>query len=254
MLSPSSCYCRAGSPELLDCPLYRPECPWRLGYRMLQSHYARPPPPSPASLPHEAALACDCRTPDPRTTTTNHPNVTKFRYRISAEHRTPHNTGTPHKTHTKKSELHAVPKRPCHPTTSHNPTTLGPRHQTHPHPPHNKHTTPPPHRKNATERNPTGAEGRRVGWVGLVGGSHRLVLLQCGEEDACRGGCARTAFYIYMSGLFCGVWTPVWGRGSPWVPPLVEASLPCSRFVVCATAPAPLGFCAGGGCPSDGRF
>ena len=84
---------------------------------MLQSHYARPPPPSPASLPHEAALACDCRTPDPRTTTTNHPNVTKFRYRISAEHRTPHNIGTPHKTHTKKSELHAVPKRPSHPKT-----------------------------------------------------------------------------------------------------------------------------------------
>jgi hypothetical protein len=68
------------------------------------------------------------------------------------------------------------------------------------------------------------------------------------------GGCTGGGSYTYVSGLFCGVWTPVWGRGSPWVPPLVEASLPCSRFVVCATAPAPLGFCAGGGCPSDGRF
>ncbi len=28
------------------------------------------------------------------------------------------------------------------------------------------------------------------------------------------------------------------GRSSPWVPPLVKASLPRSRFVLCATAPA----------------
>lgn len=44
------------------------------------------------------------------------------------------------------------------------------------------------------------------------------------------------------------------GVGTPWVPPLLEASLPCNHFVLCVAAPAPLGFCAGGRGPSDGRF
>jgi len=66
------------------------------------------------------------------------------------------------------------------------------------------------------------------------------------------GGCTRRGRHIYVSGLFWGWWTPVWVGAALGSLRCVEASLPCSRFVLFAAAPAPLGFCAGGGGPSDG--
>ena len=101
-----------------------------------------------------------------------------------------------------------------------------------PHPPHNKETG----TKSRTKKAKT--VPKTAGFCGLFGivwwGMYRWGVVYI---------CVWVVLWCVDTGL---------GRGSPWVPPLVEASLPCSRFVVCATAPAPLGFCAGGGGPSDG--
>jgi len=100
------------------------------------------------------------------------------------------------------------------------------------------------------------------GWLGGVGGVECFVLVVCFVWVFC-GVCLCVLVGCWFCGLpgwlgfglvFVARWVTLvtlvtlvagvsgrWvclGGVSPWVPPLLEASLPCSRFCLCATTPA----------------